>query len=421
MSTLVDLLGSDLLGNDGQTVKTQETIKSGYVVGLYFSAHWCPPCRGFTPQLAEFYTNFKKEHPEKNLEMVFVSSDKDQEQFDEYFKDMPWLALPFSDRERKGQLCKKFKVQGIPTLVFLESDNCEVITTDGRNCVTEDPTGADFPWKPKPLKEILTGTLKSKAGETTVEEAINNKVVGLYFSAHWCPPCRGFTPVLATVYNKLKEQGKAFEVIFVSSDRSEESFNEYYDEMPWLSIPYGDKRKKHLSTHFKIEGIPTLVLLDENWDIIEKNGRAAVMSDQEGAKFPWHPEPLNVLDDNHAAAINEGPALIYLTDGKEEVVKKAQELMFPVAEKYVKEQKKSQKEAGGPLEELFFLYENEEGDEIADAVRSFFKLPQRSPLLFLVDCAEKRKYEFPAGEITTETIQNVVDQFKSKSLEYIPL
>ena len=25
------------------------------VIGVYYSAHWCPPCRQFTPQLAEIY------------------------------------------------------------------------------------------------------------------------------------------------------------------------------------------------------------------------------------------------------------------------------------------------------------------------------------------------------------------------------
>jgi thiol-disulfide isomerase/thioredoxin len=28
---------------------------AGKVVGIYFSAHWCQPCRDFTPRLAAFY------------------------------------------------------------------------------------------------------------------------------------------------------------------------------------------------------------------------------------------------------------------------------------------------------------------------------------------------------------------------------
>jgi nucleoredoxin len=67
---------------------------------------------------------------------------------------------------------------------------------------------------------------------------------GIYFSAHWCPPCRGFTPVLADCYKKLAEKnaGKKFrfEVVFVSSDRDQESFDGYYSEMPWCAIPFSD-------------------------------------------------------------------------------------------------------------------------------------------------------------------------------------
>lgn len=34
-----------------------------------------------------------------------------------------------------------------------------------------------------------------------------------------CPPCRGFTPKLIETYNKVKDSGKSFEIIFVTSDR----------------------------------------------------------------------------------------------------------------------------------------------------------------------------------------------------------
>jgi len=53
----------------------------------------------------------------------------------------------------------------------------------------------------------------------------------LYFSAHWCPPCRKFTPVLSEAYTKLKAERDDFELVFVSSDRDQEGFDEYFGEM----------------------------------------------------------------------------------------------------------------------------------------------------------------------------------------------
>ena len=36
--------------------------------------------------------------------------------------------------------------------------------------------------------------------------------IGLYFSGHWCPPCRAFTPQLISTYNTLRNKGHDFEV-----------------------------------------------------------------------------------------------------------------------------------------------------------------------------------------------------------------
>ena len=37
--------------------------------------------------------------------------------------------------------------------------------------------------------------------DVSADEIMGNKdIVCFYFSAHWCPPCRGFTPVLKKFY-----------------------------------------------------------------------------------------------------------------------------------------------------------------------------------------------------------------------------
>eukprot|EP00116_Pleurobrachia_bachei_P016823 sb/3477085/ len=100
--------------------------------------------------------------------------------------------------------------------------------------------------------ELLGSKLHGKSGEVDTATALADKYVALYFSAQWCPPCRGFTPELAKLYGKLSD--KPFEIVFVSSDKADAAFNEYYETMPWLALPYADRdRKAALSAKFKVK------------------------------------------------------------------------------------------------------------------------------------------------------------------------
>ena len=59
-----------------------------------------------------------------------------------------------------------------------------------------------------------------------------------YFSAHWCPPCRNFTPKLAEFYNKAKGLGNEITIHFISGDSDAASYKEYFGTMPWDSHGY---------------------------------------------------------------------------------------------------------------------------------------------------------------------------------------
>ena len=113
------------------------------------------------------------------------------------------------------------------------------------------------------LANLLQGQdLEGKEGVVPVENLLSRKLIALYFSAHWCGPCRQFTPNLVEFYKQILSYGADWEVVFVSSDRDQKSFSEYYKEMPWVAIPFGDQRINSLKKAAQISGIPTLIFVE---------------------------------------------------------------------------------------------------------------------------------------------------------------
>ena len=112
----------EILNQEGQLEPIQEVLKDVELVALYFSAHWCPPCRQFTPFLAQFYEAVQESS--KKMEIIYVSSDKDEQQFKEYFSLMGFKAVPFDD-DRNG--IKTFHgVRGIPTLPLFSKNGAKL-------------------------------------------------------------------------------------------------------------------------------------------------------------------------------------------------------------------------------------------------------------------------------------------------------
>lgn len=122
------------------------------------------------------------------------------------------------------------------------------------------------------------------------------KSILIYFSAHWCPPCRAFLPKLIEAYHKIKSKDKAFEIVFISSDKDQASFDKFFAGMPWLALPFGDERKAFLTKKFKVHGIPMLVALGPTGRTITKEARNLLMAYGANA-YPFTEDHIKKIED----------------------------------------------------------------------------------------------------------------------------
>ncbi|XP_045602041.1 nucleoredoxin [Procambarus clarkii] len=412
--SLIKNIGEKVLGHNG-LVDLNDVCGPDRVIGLYFSAHWCPPCRAFTPQLVAFYKHLK-ENTKHQLEVILVSSDTEETTFQDYFSDMPWLALPFTETKRKVRLSRQYRVSGIPSLVLLDSRSGRLLTKAGREMVSSDPEALTFPWRPRPIAELLAATkLVDNQGQEVAYDTVKDAYKGLYFSAHWCPPCKAFTPQLVTAYDKIKNSERNFQIIFISSDRSEESWQTYHNTMPWLSLAWEEKDARHeLATNLQVKGIPTLVILAPDNSVITTDGRTQLSEDPHVERFPWQPQSVEILAERHMSRLQESPCLVLFTDGETTELQFGRDVLLPVAEEYLLEHSQE----GGLALQFFVAGE----DEVADSVRDFACLEDVVPLVAILDLSEGAKFLLEEGvEVSTATVHNFVTRYTNEKLSPLPI
>jgi nucleoredoxin len=291
-----------LVSNNGNQVKISEL--NGKTVGLYFSGSWCGPCRMFTPKLIEVYEQLSSE---TNFEVVFISSDRDEKSFTEYFSKMPWLSVPYSDLENRKRIKELFKVRGIPNLVFLDGTGA-VGSDQGVRLIREHGVEA-YPFsmekinllkeqeeeakRNQSLSSLLVsdsrGYVISKDGTQVLVSELEGKMVGLYLSLHARQNCQDFTPKLIEVYKKLKEKGESFEIVWISLDNDEESFKQGLELVPWLALPFSDKLGDKLARYFELASLPTVVIIDTDGKTLNEN--VSDLIEEHGVEaYPFTPE-----------------------------------------------------------------------------------------------------------------------------------
>ena len=126
------------------------------------------------------------------------------------------------------------------------------------------------------LEKILGDKLLNGSGNVNTSTLNDVPAIAIYFSAHWCPPCKMFTPKLVKYYKEANASSKKLEVVFVSGDEEEEEFQDYFGEMPWLALPFDEEKSSDVMAKFKVNGIPALVVVNKDGEVISAKGREHV-------------------------------------------------------------------------------------------------------------------------------------------------
>ncbi|CAL9117570.1 unnamed protein product [Musa textilis] len=278
-SLLVSPSRDYLISNDGSKVAVSDL--EGKIVAFYFWFNIPDKDGGphkLTRVLAEIYRKLKEAG--ESFEVVLVPLDDNKSSYEQGLASMPWLAIPFED-EGCERLIRYFELWPfhLPTVLVIGADG--KIMLENYDSLIDDYgvlAWEAFPFSEEqldllPEKARAAQTLESllvagdldyvigKEGLKVPAKELVGKTILLFFSARGSGTCRGFLPHLIEEYHKIKRMDSAFEVVNISMDKDQDSFEEFFSGMPWLALPFGDERKKSLERTFGGGPMPSLVVI----------------------------------------------------------------------------------------------------------------------------------------------------------------
>lgn len=129
-------------------------------------------------------------------------------------------------------------------------------------------------------------TMNDPEGKPVQLSSLRGKVVLIDFWASWCGPCRQENPNVVKLYQKYN--GKGFQIIGVSLDRSKEEWVKAIkdDQLNWVQVSDLQFWQNAAARLYSVSQIPQSFLLDKEGKIIAKGLRGEQLAEKLNQLFP---------------------------------------------------------------------------------------------------------------------------------------